>query len=213
MESRAHWEHVYGTKAPDRVSWFAPHLATSLALIGRVAASRSASVIDVGGGASTLVDDLIGSGFSNVSVLDISGVAIDISRSRLGPGGTNVRWHCADVTSADLPANAYDVWHDRAVFHFLTDPEQRRSYVRQVARCLKPSGHVIIGTFGPEGPTKCSGLEVVRYDADSLHNEFGRRFRKVESATEIHRTPFGTTQQFVYCSCALESPSTSALQA
>ncbi len=199
MDPQAHWERVYGTKAPTETSWFSTHLETSLSLIERVACDRSASIIDVGGGESTLVDDLIGRGYPNVTVLDISGTAIEHTKKRLDSTSQPVTWLVADITEAGLPAHSYDVWHDRAVFHFLTEPAQRRGYVRQVSSAVKPGGHVIVGAFGPEGPSKCSGLDVMRYDADSLHAEFGARFRLMESSKELHRTPFGTTQQFLYC--------------
>jgi len=122
----------------------------------------------------------------------------------LGQTADRVQWVVGDITNVELPSNAYDVWHDRAVFHFLTTMEQRVAYVRQVARAVKPGGHVLVSTFGPEGPTKCSGLEVVRYDADSLHAQFGIGFRLLESLKELHNTPFGTTQQFLYCLCRVE---------
>jgi 2-polyprenyl-3-methyl-5-hydroxy-6-metoxy-1,4-benzoquinol methylase len=195
MGTQEHWERIYGTKATTEMSWFRPHLETSLSLVQRVAGDRSASLIDVGGGESTLVDDLIGRGYRNVTVMDIS------RKARLGSASRDVTWLVADITRAVLPAHSYDVWHDRAVFHFLKDPGQRLAYVRQVASAVKQGGHVIVGTFGLEGPDKCSGLEVIRYDADSLHAEFGSRFRLVESSKELHRTPFGTTQQFLYCYC------------
>jgi len=201
MNPQNHWEQVYQNKAADAVSWFRPHLEHSLALIEKAAPSRAMSVIDVGGGESTLVDDLLSAGYSDISVLDISQVAIDATRQRLGPVGAAVTWWVADITQAALPAARYDVWHDRAVFHFLTDDAQRRAYVRLVMHAVKPGGHVIIATFGPEGPTQCSGLDVMRYNADGLHSEFGAAFNLVESATELHQTPFGTTQQFLYCYC------------
>jgi ubiquinone/menaquinone biosynthesis C-methylase UbiE len=205
MDSQQHWEKIYGTKAPDQVSWFRSHLEGSLALIERaVGGDRSASIIDVGGGASTLVDDLIARGYRNITVLDISEAALDVARKRLGDAAESVHWLHADVAQLSLPENSYDVWHDRAVFHFLTKPEERLAYVRSVASAVKLGGHVIVGTFGPEGPKKCSGLDVVRYDAESLHEEFGARFRLVESSKELHETPFGTTQQFIYCYCTLE---------
>lgn len=204
MDAQAHWERVYGTKAPTEVSWYRPHLETSLALIERVAPDRSSTIIDVGGGESTLVDDLIGLGYRNVTVLDISRTAIEHTRKRLGSASARVIWLASDIAGANLAASSYDVWHDRAVFHFLTEPAQRRAYVRQVDSAVRRGGHVIVGTFGPEGPSKCSGLDVMRYDADSLHGEFGARFRLVESSKELHRTPFGTTQQFVYCYCIVE---------
>jgi SAM-dependent methyltransferase len=136
--------------------------------------------------------------------LDISQTAIDATKKRLGAAAERVRWLVADITEIELEPRAYHVWHDRAVFHFLTAPEQRIAYIRQVARAVKRGGHVIVSTFGPEGPTKCSGLQVVRYDAETLHDEFGERFRLEESFKELHDTPFGTTQQFLYCYCRIE---------
>lgn len=201
MDARTHWEKIYSTKAPDQVSWYRPHLQTSIALIERSANDCSAAIIDVGGRESTLVDDLLARGFQNVTALDVSEVAIKQAKTRLGQAAERVHWLVADITQVELEPRAYDVWHDRAVFHFLADSQQRAAYVRQAARSVKPGGHVIVSTFGPEGPTKCSGLDVVRYDADSLHHEFGTRFRLVESSKELHRTPFGATQQFLYCLC------------
>jgi 2-polyprenyl-3-methyl-5-hydroxy-6-metoxy-1,4-benzoquinol methylase len=204
MDVKSHWESIYGKKAPDAVSWYRPHLETSLALIGRAAADSSAAIIDVGGGESTLVDDLLARGYQNITILDVSQTAIEVTRKRLGQAAGRVHWLAADITTVQLEPVAYDVWHDRAVFHFLTSPEQRIAYVRNVARAVRPGGHVIISTFGPEGPAKCSGLDVMRYDADSLHDEFGRSFRLVESSSELHQTPFGTSQQFLYCYCRIE---------
>lgn len=204
MDAKTHWKKIYSTKAPDQVSWYRPHLETSMALIKRAAGDRTAFIIDVGGGESTLVDDLLEQGFQNITVLDVSQAAIDVNKARLGDRAGGVRWIVADITQVELESQAYDVWHDRAVFHFLTAQEQRSAYVRQVARSVRSGGYVIVSTFGPEGPTKCSGLDVVRYDADSLHDEFGARFRVVESCKELHQTPFGTTQQFLYCYCRVE---------
>lgn len=200
----AHWDAVYRSKAPDAVSWYLPHLERSIDLIARVASDRSAAIIDVGGGESTLVDDLLAKGYRDITVLDISATAIRFSRERAGPLAKHVTWTVADITKAALPSRRYDLWHDRAVFHFLTDPDDRAAYVQRVARSMKPGGSVIVATFGPEGPTKCSGLDVVRYDAESLHQQFGRHFRLMEGATELHRTPFGPTQQFLYCLCRVE---------
>lgn len=204
MDAKTHWDTVYSKKAPDAVSWYRPHLETSLALIARAAAHPSASIIDVGGGESTLVDDLLARGYQNITILDVSQTAIDVTKKRLAEAADRVHWLTADITQTQLEPLAYDVWHDRALFHFLTAPEQRLAYVRNVARAVKPGGHVIVSTFGPEGPTKCSGLDVLRYDAVGLHREFGARFRLVESSAELHQTPFGTTQQFLYCYCRLE---------
>ena len=203
MNTQMHWENVYGTKAPNQVSWFRPHLETSLSFIERSALTRSARIIDVGGGESTLVDDLLAQGYDNVAVLDISQTAIDVTKARLGLLSDRVEWLVGCVTTAALPVNACDIWHDRAVFHFLTTARDRAAYVERVKKSVRPGGYVIIGTFGPKGPTKCSGLDVRRYDADSLHGEFGRHFRLIESIKELHQTPFGSTQQFLYCFCTI----------
>jgi 2-polyprenyl-3-methyl-5-hydroxy-6-metoxy-1,4-benzoquinol methylase len=201
---KQHWDKVYATTPPDRVSWYRPHLEISLSLIERAAGGRSAAIIDVGGGESTLVDDLLRRGYQNLTLLDISQTAIDVAKERLKEKAQLIRWIAADITRVDLPPDTYDVWHDRAVFHFLTSPEHRAAYVRTVVRSVKRGGHVIVATFGPEGPTRCSGLEVARYDPESLHHEFGVRFQLMESAKELHQTPFAKTQQFVYCFCRRE---------
>lgn len=169
MDVQSHWEKIYSEIAPDAVSWYRPHLEASLALIEQAAADCSASIIDVGGGESTLVDDLLARGHESITVLDVSQTAIDTNRKRLGEASERVHWLIADITKVDLEPAAYDVWHDRAVFHFLTAPDDRIAYVRQIAHAVKPGGHVIVSTFGPEGPKKCSGLDVVRYDAESPH--------------------------------------------
>jgi len=204
MDVRTHWERIYAEKTPDAVSWYAPHLATSLALIEKSATGRSAAVMDVGGGESTLVDDLLVGGYENVTVLDVSQTAIDVCRKRLKEASRRVHWLVADILKAELKPEAYEVWHDRAVFHFLVTASDRLDYVRQVMRAMKAGGQVIISTFGPEGPKKCSGLDVVRYDAESLRNQFGERFRILDTFTEHHLTPFGTTQQFLYCRFRVE---------
>ncbi len=204
MDTMRHWEKVYTANAPESVSWYRAHLETSLALIERTAVARSASIIDIGGGESTLVDDLLYRGYKNLTVLDVSRTAIEVTKKRLGAASEQVRWLLSDIVEIELEPLGYDLWHDRAVFHFLTAPERRLAYVRQLTRAVKPGGHVIVSTFGPEGPTKCSGLEVMHYDAESLHSEFGGRFRLVESSKELHQTPFGTTQQFLYCYCRFE---------
>lgn len=204
MDMQTHWERIYSQKAPDQVSWYRRHLETSLAFIEQAADARSASIIDVGAGECTLVDDLLARGYRNITVLDISQTAIKAKRRRLGKASGHIHWLVADITRVELEPAAYDVWHDRAVFHFLTAARDRTAYVRQVARAVRRGGHVIVSAFGPQGPTKCSGLGVVRYDAESLHGEFGPRFRLIGSSIELHQTPFGTTQQFVYCYCVVE---------
>jgi SAM-dependent methyltransferase len=205
VDALAHWDDVYRTKAADEVSWYRPHLERSLAFIESVAPDRNAAIIDVGGGESTLVDDLVAKGYRDLTVLDIAPTAIAVAKARLGATADRIAWLQADIVTAALPARRYAVWHDRAVFHFLTDPALREAYVRQVLHAVRPGGHVIVATFGPEGPEKCSGLPVMHYDAPSLHGEFGGGFRLVDSATELHHTPHGVTQQFTYCYCRVES--------
>ena len=199
MGDRSHWENVYRTKPPHEVSWYRAHLDTSLALIDAAVPDHSAHVIDVGGGASTLVDDLLARGYRNVTVLDLSSAALDIAKARLGESARAIEWRCDDVTTAPMPEHRYDLWHDRAVFHFLTSAEDRAAYVRQVRRCVKAGGHVIIATFGPDGPAKCSGLDVVRYGAEGLQAELGPAFRLERQLTDLHETPAGKIQPFTYC--------------
>jgi len=199
MDARAHWEQVYATKDPQQVSWFRPHLERSLELIERAAPDRGRSILDVGAGESTLVDDLLGLGYANVTVLEISRAALDGLKRRVGPAGAAVQWICGDVMETALPEAGFDVWHDRAVFHFLTETGLRRAYVEQVGRALKPGGSLIVSTFGPLGPERCSGLATMRYDEASLGREFGDRFRLVESSLEMHTTPSGGEQQFLCC--------------
>jgi ubiquinone/menaquinone biosynthesis C-methylase UbiE len=204
MDGQQHWESIYATKSPDEVSWYRPHLERSLFFVIDAKLGPDAQIIDVGGGSSTLVDDLLDLGYRNLTVLDISSAAIEQARERLGERADAVSWVVGDATSVDLPASHFDFWHDRAVFHFLTDPAARLSYVQQVRRCLKPGGHIVVATFGEEGPERCSGLDVVRYSADALHGQFGDSFRKVSSTIENHVTPGGAEQEFVYCYCRLE---------
>lgn len=198
-DSKTHWENIYKTKASTQVSWYQEHLQTPLQLIEKTGIEKTAQIIDVGGGASTLVDDLLERGFEHITALDISSAAIDAARKRLGSRADKVTWIEADITLATLPHHYYNLWHDRAVFHFLTSAEDRQRYVEAVKYSLKPRGHVIISTFAPDGPPKCSGLDVVRYSPKSLHDEFGNEFELIESASEIHLTPFGTKQKFIYC--------------
>lgn len=205
MPQKEHWEQVYTTKPTTGVSWFQAHAEQSLQLIQDTGVSRSAAIIDVGGGASTLVDDLLAGGYRALSVLDISAAALKAVQARLGNAAEQVHWLVGDITSIDLPTQAFDVWHDRAVFHFLTTPEQRAAYVRQVLRAVKPGGHVIVSTFAEDGPLQCSGLPVMRYSADGLHAEFGAPFELVRHEQEEHRTPAGSIQKFVYCYCRMHA--------
>ena len=199
MDARAHWEQVHATKDPQQVSWFRPHLERSLELIERAAPDRMASILDVGAGESTLVDDLLRLGYANITALEISQIALNALKERVGEAGAAVQWICGDVTETALPEAGFDLWHDRAVFHFLTEEGQRRAYVEQVRRALKPGGSLIVSTFGPSGPERCSGLTTMRYDAAGLGREFGDQFRLVESSLQMHTTPSGAEQQFLSC--------------
>jgi 2-polyprenyl-3-methyl-5-hydroxy-6-metoxy-1,4-benzoquinol methylase len=201
MQSKEHWENVYTTKAADEVSWFQEHAALSLKLIREAGVPVTASIIDVGGGASTLVDDLLASGYENVTVLDLSEKALATAKARLSTLAVKVQWLEANIIETKLESNAYDVWHDRAVFHFLTTAEERHAYVQAVLRAVKPGGLVIVATFAEDGPSKCSGLSVMRYDADELHAEFGEPFVMLGHEKESHHTPGGNEQKFVYCFC------------
>jgi 2-polyprenyl-3-methyl-5-hydroxy-6-metoxy-1,4-benzoquinol methylase len=198
MNRDRHWENVYKTKSPEEMSWYEPHLATSLEWILEAAPSHSSSIIDVGGGASTLADDLHARGFRSLTVLDISPTAIARSQERLGTAAGDINWIIGDVTHCSLPDAAFDIWHDRAVFHFLTEQEEKASYVKQLANSMKPSGQVIIATFSINGPRSCSGLTVSRYDTPSLQKEFGADFKIVKSETITHQTPSGAVQEFLY---------------
>lgn len=201
MQSKEHWEKVYETRAPDAVSWFQPHAQLSLDLIKATGAGLDAGIIDVGGGASTLVDDLLAAGYTDLTVLDLSAAALHAARERLGEREQQVRWIAADITTVELPEARYDIWHDRAVFHFLTEPQDREAYVRTVFHSVKPGGYVIVATFAEDGPLQCSGLPVMRYNADELHDEFGTAFTLLQHRKETHHTPAGAVQQFVYCYC------------
>ena len=201
MQPKQHWEEVYTTKATDAVSWFQPHAERSLELIRATGVSKQAGIIDVGGGASTLVDDLLADGYRDLTVLDLSGHALQAARQRLGKKESLVHWIEADITTVNLPVKRYDIWHDRAVFHFLTTPEQREAYVKTVFRSVKPGGHVIVATFAEDGPAQCSGLPVMRYRPDELHHEFGAAFTLLKHQKETHQTPTGKMQSFIYCYC------------
>lgn len=203
MDQKKHWETIYQTKDVHAVSWFQEEARESLELITRFAPDYNAPIIDVGGGASVLADDLLTAGYVDVTVLDVSETALEISRHRLGDESDKVKWIAADIRHVPLDRR-YMVWHDRAVFHFLTDASDRRAYVAQVERAVAPGGYVLIATFAEDGPATCSGLPVVRYSAESLHSEFGTAFRIVTSEHEDHRTPAGREQSFLYCLCRRE---------
>ena len=199
MGRREHWEEVYTSKPSERLGWYKPRLQTSLEWISALGLDRGAPVIDVGGGASTLVDDLLGLGYTSITVLDLAEPALDQIRARLGERGAAVSWLCGDITELELPRNAFELWHDRAVFHFLTDPEDRERYRENLCRALRPGGHVIIGTFAPEAPPKCSGLPVQRYDVEMLRETLGTDFELQQHRKELHVTPGGVEQMYLYC--------------
>jgi len=199
MSSRDHWERVYRSKSVDRLGWYAPHLQTSIRWIENLGLSADSPIIDVGGGASTLVDDLLDAGYRSVTVLDISPTALSKVRQRLGGKASRVTWLSADITTAELPDKAYELWHDRAVFHFLTEPNDRNAYRQKLLNALRPKGHVIIGTFALEAPPKCSGLPVQRYSKEQLADELGAEFALVNHVKELHITPGGVEQMYQFC--------------
>jgi SAM-dependent methyltransferase len=199
VNRREHWAAVYATKEPTEVSWYQARPTLSLALLAEAGASPSSAIIDVGGGDSTLVDALVEEGYQHVTVLDIAGAALMRARERLGHRADQVTWLEADITVASLPAHRYDVWHDRAVFHFLTDQSDRERYVEQAAHAIKPGGALIIATFAADGPTQCSGLEVRRSSQDDLKSQFASAFSLVRCVSDTHVTPAGSEQRFIYC--------------
>ncbi len=199
MDPTSHWDDIYRKKGAQQVSWYRAHLERSLSLLANAGARPSSRLIDVGGGASSLVDDLLDRGFGDVTVLDLSDVALEEARRRLGSRAASVTWLVGDVTTVQLPSGRYDVWHDRAVFHFLREPDARARYVAQLRHAVVPGGLVLIATFALDGPTQCSGLPVERYSAQTLHATLGEGFTLVESATEAHQTPSGGTQAFTFC--------------
>jgi 2-polyprenyl-3-methyl-5-hydroxy-6-metoxy-1,4-benzoquinol methylase len=197
LEREAHWDAVYRCKGQTGVSWYQQTPRICLELIDSVAGRGARRIIDVGGGASVLADRLLERDFSHVAVLDVSTTAMECAKRRLGSRASAVQWIAADLLTVDS-LGEYDIWHDRAVFHFLTAPEERQRYVELASRTIAPGGHLIIGTFSDNGPTKCSGLEVCRYDACSLAAEFGDAFTLVREAKETHITPAGVGQEFVF---------------
>ena len=198
MDRKAHWEQVYASKRPDEVSWFQPTPTRSLALIEELGLPRSTRVIDVGGGDSTLVDALLERGFDRVTVLDLSGAALARAQLRLGERAAFATWIEGDVTRVQLEEGAFDLWHDRAVFHFLTDAGDRARYAALAARALAPGGTAIIATFAPDGPQRCSGLDVARYDAEGIAAALGEEFTLVRGLRDVHRTPSGKEQRFTF---------------
>ena len=199
MDAQKYWEMVYRQKRASEVSWYQPRLELSLRLLAHAGLSETSEMIDVGGGASTLVDDVLARGVRDVTVLDISGHALAMAKTRLGQHADKVQWIEADVTQAGLPSNQYDLWHDRAVFHFLTGSDDRGRYLAALHKALKPGGQLVIATFNLQGPPRCSGLEVVRYSPETLQAALGPSYRLLEAVDENHQTPFRTVQSFTYC--------------
>lgn len=194
---QAHWQAVYTSRGEREVSWYQDDPAPSLDLIVLTGASRGSAIADIGGGASRLVDHLLDRHFERVTVLDLSAAALDAAKARLGERAKKVRWEVADITGWNPPAS-YDVWHDRAAFHFLTEPADQAAYAERVWRAVKPGGHVIIGTFALDGPEKCSGLPIVRHDAASLAAILGRDFKLIDERRHDHVTPWGAVQRFQF---------------
>ncbi len=197
MNDKQHWNQVYKTKDPHNVSWYQSRPELSLSLITASGVSKNSGIIDVGGGASTLVDCLMNAGYTRLAVLDLSDIALNHARTRLGTHASAVEWFRTDVTTFD-PPHRYHLWHDRAVFHFLTDAKDREGYVTTLRRTLEPGGTVIIATFALDGPPKCSGLDTMRYDENSIVKELGSDFTLQEVRRETHITPWKSEQRFIY---------------
>lgn len=198
MDRQAHWQEVYENKAETEVSWYQDRPSASLALIRGTGLGSDTRLIDVGGGASRLVDHLLDDGWTKITILDIAAAALERTRNRLGERATQVEWLVADVTGWTPPAR-FDLWHDRAVFHFLTDPTDRVAYAAAMAAAVPKGGQAIVGTFALDGPERCSGLPIRRYDGDSLAAEFSRYFEPVAAMAEDHLTPAGKVQSFQFC--------------
>lgn len=193
-----HWQTVYQSKPADAVSWFRPHLDVSLTLMAKAGLHRGSRVLDVGGGASTLVDDLLAQGVSQISVLDLSSEALMLSRERLGPAGQSVSWIAGNLLTEKFPEGRFDLWHDRAVLHFLTDQNDVSRYAAQARRAVRPGGHAVIGGFAPDGPERCSGLPVARRSALEIAQALSPGFELIESSAEQHLSPSGSAQSFIY---------------
>ncbi len=198
MSFRSHWEKTYSEKGPHKVGWYQPHLSTSFELLRQTGVDKESHIIDVGGGASTLPDDLLDCGFKHVTVLDLSSTALGIAKSRLGKRAKDVVWIEGDITEVTLDENFYDVWHDRASFHFLITPDDRSKYIDLMLRSLRQGAHILLATFSPEAPPRCNGLDVARYTSDLLKAEFGNQVTLIESRRELHRTPGGVEQPYIY---------------
>lgn len=208
---REHWERIYRSRSEAELSWHSDHLYTSLRMIRDASrGDKSAAIIDVGGGTSRLVDDLLADHYSDITVLDIASASLKAVRARLGKMGETVKFLNADILEIGFSQPCFDIWHDRAVFHFLTSARDREKYIEVVRKSLRPGGTVILATFGPAGPEKCSGLDVFRYDPVGLKNLFGDDFSLIEGKREIHLTPWGAQQEFTYCMARFEPADASA---
>lgn len=199
MDSKQHWEQIYAQAPAEEVSWYQAEPVVCLDLITAAGASPEAKIIDIGGGASVLVSRLLERGFKDITVLDISAAALQSAKIRLGNLAESVKWIEADITTVKLSAEFFDIWHDRAVFHFLTEAVQRQQYVERLNQALVSGGQIIISTFALAGPSRCSGLDVVRYSPESLQRAIGQNFVLVETSNEIHLTPWQSEQKFIYC--------------
>ena len=208
MNTKEHWEDVYENNSIEDLGWFRPRLETSLEWIREYAPGKDASIIDVGGGASSLTDDLAVEFSGPLTVVDISGKALSISRERLGRHGNKITWIDGDITSVPLPKNSYDFWHDRAVFHFLRSDEEQNRYKKNLLRALKPGGHLLLGAFSTEAPPRCSGLPVERYTREKIDESLGVEFQLRKYAKELHVTPGGVEQMYLYCLFQRSSPLT-----
>ncbi|EIZ81634.1 type 12 methyltransferase [Methylobacterium sp. GXF4] len=196
-DRRTHWQRTYTAKGEREVSWFQDSPQPSLDLITQAAASPEAAIVDLGGGASCLADALLERGFQNITVVDLSEAALTAAKARMGEAAGRICWIAADVTTWE-PPQTYDVWHDRATFHFLVEEVDRVAYLSRLRRFLKPGGHAVMATFVPDGPERCSGLPVARYDADSLARTLGPAFVPVSAQQHTHTTPWGALQQFQF---------------
>lgn len=198
MGSKQHWENVFLTKSSDEVSWYQQYPNTSMDYIESLNLPKNARIIDIGGGDSNLVDALLDKGYQNVSVLDISEAALERTKARLGKKGERVEYIVSDVIDFE-PESEYDFWHDRAAFHFLTDLDSINKYVKIVYNGVAEYGNFLLGTFSEHGPLKCSGLNITQYSEATMKNTFAAGFEAVKCFTEIHTTPFNTTQNFQFC--------------
>ncbi|MCQ9205820.1 MAG: class I SAM-dependent methyltransferase [Omnitrophica bacterium] len=195
---KTHWERAYKNQSSHKLSWYQDYPEISLRLIASTKVAAESNIIDIGGGASKLVDFLLQQGYKNITVLDIAGNSIEKAKLRLGGKANNVKWIETDITNCNLEIQ-YDIWHDRAVFHFLTNSQDRKRYIKTLKQSLKPNGNVIIATFSLSGPKKCSGLKIARYSPESLLGELGNDFKIIETIDEVHITPANAKQNFIYC--------------